>query len=127
MLILSRRGPWNIDYDLLCHFKTKALEQDVDPVYRLISGTSPTLSDFEPKYFAFSMKGKCIGFGTSVFKDKDDNKLKNIMKTPNYKCKNIAVGRIGKKDGKVLHSEKSSHITWWITINEPHKQFKILP
>lgn len=107
-----------------------ATREDISTAYRLVSRNPITQNDFEPHLALnptknYPDKYKCIAAGTSVFEDqKAVIKAKRISR--HLRNKIIAVGRIKKTDGLILKGN-NHHITWWIDINNPQDNFKVIP
>jgi len=120
---------WNQLYNAKCP-PANATKENVDHVYRFVLGMNITARDFEPQIIKYPKKKyphnkKCEFSATSVWDDY--NKAINMKKKiPGFKNKLIAKGCITQTDGEILR-DKNHHINWWVTINNPHSNFRIFP
>jgi hypothetical protein len=104
-------------------------------VYRFVSKDPPSEKDFismrlrKPQEKFEDLEKECRACGLSVLSTLEDIE-KMRRRLPPMKKKLIAIGNLGSKHGKILHtpSFESSHHTWWVPRNiYPWKIFKVIP
>ncbi|MHB1236601.1 MAG: hypothetical protein ACYCY7_03465 [Gallionella sp.] len=99
--------------------------------YRLVSNDPPIKDDFLPTYMEhphreFPPKQLCNTRGVSVFKNEHAAHKKKVRFPKGLGDKSIASGKIYEKDGKVMETGSSHHMTWWLETETPHLNFSLV-
>lgn len=122
--------PWDSLYTNNCP-PNSAQDGNVNPVYRLVRNRNKIdVNDFAPHQWlnlGNISNINCSACATSVFESlKHITDLRNMPNMQKKSLVYIAEGCINSGEGKIEYGI-NTHINWWITIPDPHKNFRILP